>query len=510
MPGIAFWTCLCYPELTLPCKSLLPWQREASGNLLKGWNRTAVNRAESTSGKQTASDLAKNFREQALQIINMSLEEARTQHPLDVPRIFDYDRPTLGGTVPLQLYRAVRLLAFREVLGSKISAAILNVSGRSVARKMEIRSIPELVRTLEDLSVGSPRIEEQTDDHLILTSTECATCSGVPNIGEALCCFEAGFIAGALEGVLEKPVKVVETQCWGLGDKICRWEARRAPKRGRADDGAHIDTVELVMTLAGKAALAMENGIAIRQKNRQLREAFHQLRESERLKKDLTDMVVHDMRVPLTAVMGSVETVTDMMESKLSRQEKELLNMALVSGQALLHMISDLLDISKLEEHKLTLKKSPAKAGRLVEEAIGQVEILTRRKNLKVKVDVASDLPDVPMDTNRIARVLMNLLGNAAHHTSRGGNISVTAAGEPDGKAVRISISDTGEGIPKEYHRKIFDKFVQVEPSKSRKRLSSGLGLTFCKLVIEAHGGEIRVESEPGAGSTFTFTLPVK
>jgi len=469
----------------------------------------AVGQVQNTTGKQTARTLSKDFREQALQIINASLEAALSQYPLDIPQIFGYDRPTLGGTVPIQLYRAIRLLAFREVLGSEISAAILRVSGRSVAQKMGVRSVQELVCALQDLSVGKLSSLEQTDEQIVLVATECATCSGLPNIGETICHFETGFIAGGLEDVLGGRVKAVETQCWGLGDRVCRWEARLDEQPARAD-GSQIEPLDVLMTLAGKAASSVDSAIALRQKNRQLREAYHQLRESERLKRDLTDMVVHDMRVPLTAVMGSIESLADMLGSGTSPQGEHLLKMALSSGQTLLNMINDLLDVSKLEERQVKLRRSLTRMDELVEQAVSQVAMLARRKGLQFDAEVAPNIPEVSVDRDRMVRVLVNLLGNAVHHTSPGGRIVARAIYEPDSRIARVSISDTGEGIPGEYLGRIFDKFVQVESHKSRKRFSTGLGLTFCKLVVEAHGGHIWAESEPGAGSTFTFTLPVE
>jgi len=468
-----------------------------------------VDRAHNTTGKQTARAPSRDFREQALQIINASLEAALSQYPLDVPQIFGYDRPTLGGTVPIQLYRAIRILAFREVLGSEISAAILRVSGRSVAQKMGVRNVQELICALQDLSVGKLSSVEQTDDQVVLVATECATCSGIPNIGEAICHFETGFVSGGLEDVFGGPVKTVETQCWGLGDKVCRWEAKLDVQPAKAD-GSRIEPLEVLMTLAGKAAASVDSAIALRQKNRQLREAYHRLTESERLKRDLTDMVVHDMRVPLTAVMGSVEALADMMGTRASQQEENLLKMARSSGHTLLNMINDLLDVSKLEEHQVKLRRSLTPMGELVEQAVSQVLVLARRRGLQLDAEVAPNIPEVSVDKDRMVRVLVNLLGNAVHHTSPGGRILLRAVCEPDGKTARVSISDTGEGVPEEYLSRIFDKFVQVESQKSRKRFSTGLGLTFCKLVVEVHGGRIWAESEPGAGSTFTLTLPAE
>ena len=449
----------------------------------------------------TGSELA-TFRKQALQIIQESLQDTRTQHPLDIPEVFDYDRPTLGDSVPLKLYRSIRLLAFREVLGSRISSALLSVVGRSVAKKMGIQSVPSLLSTLEDLSIGKAKIEEQNDDRLVLVVTECVTCSGAPNIGEPLCYFEAGFIAESLEQVMGGRLRAVETHCWGLGDRLCRFDAKKVSKNG---DG---DTLEIVMQLASRAALAMDNGIAVRQKNRELMQAYEQLRQSDRLKKDLTDMIVHDMRVPLTVVLGSLENLTEGM-GQLAPKDAKCLELAYSSTHQLVQMVEDLLDISKIEEQKVNLKKVRVPVAELIELAVKQTGMLAWRGKVQLSAEVNGKLPDLVVDKNRVVRILVNLLSNAAQHTPEGGRISLHARFQPVLKEVQFSISDTGEGIPKEYHHKIFDKFVQVESAKSRKRSSSGVGLAFCKLVTEAHGGSIWVDSEPGVGSTFTATFPV-
>lgn len=450
-------------------------------------------------------DTEKDFRKHALRIVMEGLESARNDHPLDAFAVFDYKRPTLGGTVPIELYRAIRLLAFREALGSKLAAAVLKVSGRSIGRKMRVTSIPELMQTMESFAVGKLTVESQSDSHVILTSTECATCSGLPNVGETFCHFEAGVIAGALEGVLGESVDAVETKCWGLGDGLCSWEVHTLDN----SIAESFEPLELVMTLAEQASSAMNSAYAIRESNRDLRAAYRQLRESERLAKDLTDMVVHDLRVPLTAMMGSIQTFAETMEIVPGSQEATLLQIALSSGDTMMQMINDLLDVSRLEEHKLSLRKRRVYLNELVDEAVNQLSIVIKRKRLKLNVAVTEDLPVVVIDHNRVLRVILNLLSNAIQHTPSGGRISIKVDYSLDHKSIQISISDTGEGIPKSYLKKVFDKFVQVESHRSRKKLSNGLGLTFCKLVIEAHGGSIWVESEMEIGSTFHFTIPV-
>lgn len=459
--------------------------------------------------KLSAIDSAKEFREQALRLISASLEEARSQQPLDIPRIFEFDRPSLGDNVPIQLYRSVRLLIFREILGSDISAAILKVAGRSVGKKLGIQSTRDLVTSFQDLRIGKITEITEEDGKMSLTLTECATCSGLPNIGQAICHFETGLITSATEEVLGGFVKATEVECWGLGHNICRWEIESVSSKTSSDADNLVDPLEVLMTLAGKAAASVDNAIALRQKNRELREACKRLRESERLKKDLTDMVVHDMRVPLTGIIGAAESLSDTIEEKTPQQER-LLKIALSSGQDLLGMINDLLDVSKLEERQVRLRKTPLSIRTLIDQAISQVGVLATRKEISLNIEVAPGTPDIPVDKERIVRVLVNLLSNAVRHTSSGGRIVIRAVYDPARRVVKTSVTDTGEGIPTEYLDKIFDKFVQVESHGSKRRFSTGLGLTFCKLVVEAHGGRIWVESEPGYGSTFTFTLPME
>lgn len=451
-------------------------------------------------------ELTKRLRAQALSIIDANLQDVQTHTPLDPHQIMEYTRPTLGGTVPIGLYRSVRLLAFREVLGDKISSSILSISGRSIADKMDICSIKDMLDILESMSIGKIKIELQSDDLVIISADECATCSGVPNVGIPLCCFEGGFIAGGLEKINGNGFRPLETQCWGLGDSICRWQLSRLD--GKASDGFEsTEPLDMMIALADKAASSVDTAIAIHNRNIQLREANRRIRESDQLKQDLTDMIVHDMRVPLTAVMGSLEMISDMIGAGASSQQTKLMKIALSSSQMLMNMVSDLQDISRIEGRKLNLTLVPASPESIIKRAISGTEILTSKKKLKVVINVPDSLPDVSADRERLTRVLINLISNAVRFTPEGGMISISA-GRNDHNMVCISIKDTGEGIPKEFHKRIFDKFFQIESDRVRRGNTSGLGLAYCKTMTDAHGGKIHLQSEPGQGSTFTIELP--
>ncbi|MDQ3812890.1 MAG: PAS domain-containing sensor histidine kinase, partial [Armatimonadota bacterium] len=245
---------------------------------------------------------------------------------------------------------------------------------------------------------------------------------------------------------------------------------------------------------------------------KQLEELYDQLRAVNQLKNDLADMIVHDLRTPLTSLITGLQTVE--LLGNLNDDQQEFLNISVDGGLTLLGMINDLLDISRMEEGSLHLKYEEVVVVDLVERALKQVTSLAEHKNLTLVRDIAPDLPVLSADEDKLQRILMNLLGNAVKFTPFNGTISVAARlanQEADGEpAMLFSVTDTGEGIPEEAFERIFEKFAQVETRQAGRKMSSGLGLTFCKMAVEAHGGRIWVDSELGKGSTFSFTIPLR
>ena len=237
-----------------------------------------------------------------------------------------------------------------------------------------------------------------------------------------------------------------------------------------------------------------------------LNDNYEALRHLEAMRDSLTHMIVHDLRVPLTSILSGMELL-EFVPDLPDETRTEIVGMAHRGGKTLLGMINDLLDISKMEAGALQLERGPASAHELIEGALRQTKPLLADRDLHLRQSLAPDLPLLRADGAKIERVLVNLLGNAIKFTPKQGTISI-AAGAID-NAVRFSVNDTGEGIPHEAFARIFEKFGQVETRQTGRRNSTGLGLTFCKMAVEAHGGQIWVESEPGRGSTFFFTLPL-
>lgn len=248
-------------------------------------------------------------------------------------------------------------------------------------------------------------------------------------------------------------------------------------------------------------------------RRKEIEALYEQMRALDKVKNDLTHMIVHDLRTPLTSLLTGLLTL-DASES-LDEMERELLTLSISGGNTLLGMINDLLDISKMEDGSMQLEKKEMQLSDTITESLRQVTLLADEKQLTLHTEIAQEITEAPRDTallcadtDKIRRVLVNLLGNAIKFTPRTGKITVAACLDASCREILVQVRDTGEGIPKEAFARIFEKFGQVETRKAGRSMSTGLGLTFCKLVVESHGGRIWVESEPGAGSTFFFTLP--
>jgi signal transduction histidine kinase/transcriptional regulator with GAF, ATPase, and Fis domain len=238
-------------------------------------------------------------------------------------------------------------------------------------------------------------------------------------------------------------------------------------------------------------------------------------KESERLRLDLTNMIVHDLRSPLSSVMASIELMTKGVAGELPTTQRSVLRIAYNSAVQMLDMINALLDISRLESGRMLLELKTCPVRPLIERAVERLIPLAQERNMLIQYDIPADLAPALADSELIVRVAQNLVGNALKFSGRGSTVLLRAfvtalhdAHAADGDhqlgAITVAVVDCGIGIAPDDQEKIFAKFGQV----GERRGGSGLGLTFCKLVVEAHGGQIWVESKLGEGSSFFFTLP--
>ena len=234
----------------------------------------------------------------------------------------------------------------------------------------------------------------------------------------------------------------------------------------------------------------------------QLQRNYKRLQEVEKLRDDMRNMIVHDLRSPLTAVIAGVEMLEK--DGALNESQRELMAIAAGGGRTLLGMINDLLDVEKMESGSTQLRYDEVSAAALIAGAVEQIASLAKEGRTTLVTELVAGLPPFPGDENLLSRTLVNLIANAVKFTPAG---TVTIAASRDEREnIRFAIRDTGMGIPSEWFGRIFEKFGQLD---SRNRVGTGLGLAFCKLAVEAHGGRIEVESAPGAGSTFSFTIPL-
>jgi signal transduction histidine kinase len=265
-----------------------------------------------------------------------------------------------------------------------------------------------------------------------------------------------------------------------------------------------VEVVELLKTFATQSALAIQNARLFRE----IADKSRQLEAASRHKSEFLANMSHELRTPLNAVIGFSEVLLQRMFGELNAKQDEYLKDIYASGQHLLSLINDILDLSKIEAGRMELAPAPFHLPTALENAVTLVKERAGRHGIVLQVDIDPQLGELVGDERKVKQVLLNLLSNAVKFTPEGGQISLKA-GRRNGE-VEIAVSDTGIGIAPEDQAAIFEEFRQVGSDETRKQEGTGLGLTLAKKFVELHGGRIWVESEPGRGSTFTFRLPVR
>jgi two-component system sensor histidine kinase/response regulator len=237
---------------------------------------------------------------------------------------------------------------------------------------------------------------------------------------------------------------------------------------------------------------------------RELAESYRRLSELERMRETLVHMMAHDLRSPLGAISGLLQLLA-LPSSGLPAQAREDVAQCLASTTKMTAMITAMLDVSKFEAAAMKLDLVPCDLLQIAREVVSDMRGLAIDRH--VSIEQTSPAEPVIGDATLLARVVQNLLSNALRFTPRNGHVRIAAGSAGDG--IRFSVTDDGPGVPEELRDRIFDKFVAVTPEAQKQGYSTGLGLAFCRMTIDAHGGTIGVDSAPGGtGSTFWFTLP--
>ncbi|GAB4424608.1 MAG: hypothetical protein Kow0031_03700 [Anaerolineae bacterium] len=265
------------------------------------------------------------------------------------------------------------------------------------------------------------------------------------------------------------------------------------------------EEVAAVEAVAEQVARALENARLSREQEK----TIGQLKELDRLKSEFLTSMSHELRTPLNSIIGFADVLLQGIDGDLPDMALNDIQLIYNSGQHLLALINDVLDLSKIEADRMELVFEEVELPQLVDDVLGSTRSLFKNKGVNVQVDLDPNLPPVKADRLRLNQVLINLVSNASKFTEEGSVTIKAIVPEDEPDKARISVIDSGIGIPPEKHEAIFDRFQQADSSTTRKYGGTGLGLAICRRLVEMHGGKIGVASQVGQGSEFYFTIPL-
>ncbi len=307
-----------------------------------------------------------------------------------------------------------------------------------------------------------------------------------------------GLVGAGIRSLLAVPMLRGTTAVGAI--VVHTWETARPFTEAQTD---------LLRTFADQAVIAIENVRLFKElqaSNREIAEKSRQLEVASQHKSEFLANMSHELRTPLNAIIGFSEILSEKMFGELNEKQEEYSKDIHASGQHLLSLINDILDLSKIEAGRMELELTDFHLPTALDNALTLVRERAGRRNIALQMSVGERLGEVRADERKIRQVVLNVLSNAIKFTPEGGRIEVSAV--PRDGLVEVSVSDTGVGIAPEDQEAVFEEFRQVGTAE-KKAEGTGLGLTLCRKFIELHGGRIWVLSQVGVGSTFTFTIPV-
>jgi len=342
----------------------------------------------------------------------------------------------------------------------------------------------EFVDAVLAMSVG-------VDQGTISQATESGEPVQIPDVEEAHDYpFRALFLREGLRSVLTVPM--------GGGDDVARGIV--VVRRNPGEFGERI--VSLMMALANQSKVAIANANLFRE----IEEKGRLLEVANQHKSEFLANMSHELRTPLNAIIGFSEVLLQRMFGELNSKQDEYLQDVLSSGRHLLSLINDILDLSKVEAGRMELELARFDLPQAMQDTLVLVRERAARHGIDLHLEVDGGVGEIVADERKIKQVMLNLLSNAVKFTSEGGRVDVRTV--PTDGGVEISVADTGIGIAPENQELIFEEFRQVGGDYAHKREGTGLGLTLARRFVELHGGRIWVKSQPGQGSTFTFSIP--
>jgi signal transduction histidine kinase len=276
----------------------------------------------------------------------------------------------------------------------------------------------------------------------------------------------------------------------------------------------HASALRFLQGLASQAALAVENASLIgelRRNNEELEDANRKLRDLDKLKSNFLSVATHELRTPLSVILGYNAMLAENLQDRLDEVDKQTLLESVAACKRLIRLVNSMLDISQIESGKMKMNFAPTDLRQIVNGVAALFHQEARTKGLQLTVELPARLPRIEVDAERIDQVLINLVGNAMKFTPAGGTICIRIRHHPERRQVEMVVQDTGIGIPPEDQSRIFDEFAQIRHGNARGHVEgSGLGLAIAKRIVEAHEGQLRVRSSPGTGSAFSCILPIR
>ncbi|MGH7844820.1 MAG: ATP-binding protein, partial [Candidatus Binatia bacterium] len=263
------------------------------------------------------------------------------------------------------------------------------------------------------------------------------------------------------------------------------------------------DEVRFLSMLASQAAMAIQNSQLYEQTKKQALE----LDKANKLQADFTAMIAHDLRSPLTSIIGAAEMMETGLVGEINADQQKWLGKIQATGRKLVDLVSDFLDVAKIESGRIDLVNEDVDLSQLIASAVESYLPLAHEKGIILRAAAEPDLPPIQADPRRLDQVLANLVSNAIKFTQEGGTVEV-GAHLANGSGVKVYVKDNGAGIHQDEIGTLFEKYRQTTSGKTSTKKGTGLGLVISKMIVEAHGGRIWVESEEGKGSTFSFSLP--
>jgi signal transduction histidine kinase len=285
----------------------------------------------------------------------------------------------------------------------------------------------------------------------------------------------------------------------------------------------HASALRFLKALAGHAALVLRNRQLIaelRQNNAELAAANRKLKELDRLKSQFLSMATHELRTPLSVILGYNSMLAESLHDRLTAEEAEALEESAGACKRLIRLVNSMLDVTQIESGKIRMSFAPTDARQVVLAVERLLRHEAELRDIKLHVQVPSRIPRVLLDPERIQQLLINLVDNALKFTPPGGQVGITLRQVHQSgncAALEFIVRDTGIGIPQDKQDLIFEEFAQLSPATRQPATSNkaaekgfGLGLAICRRLVAAHEGTLEVSSSPGAGSTFKATIPIR